>query len=262
MKNLNGLSVMVTRPAPQGEILCAQIRAAGGRPIYFPTIEIRPPQDLMALTHGIATLDQYDWVIFVSPQAVYQSMHIIREYWPQFPRDVRVAALGGGTAEALRQAHLPVDAYPAEDWRSEGLLDDVSFQALAGKKVALICGESGREFLAETLTVRGAHLTNIVAYRRCLPQAEVSEPIGLVRAHNIDIILCTSGEILHNLKILLKAVWADLRSIPVVVVSERLQMLAKQLEFEKILLAKNASHEAMMLILKDYICQMKEKMKS
>ena len=35
----------------------------------------------------------------------------------------------------------------------------------------------------------------------------------------------------------------------------------KTLEFEKILLAKNASHQAMMVILKDVVCQMKEKMK-
>lgn len=257
MKNLNGLNVMVTRPRPQGEILCEQIRAAGGHAVYFPTIEIQPPENVAAFTEAIAKLNQYDWVVFVSPQAVYQSVQAIQKYWPTFPLNVKVAALGGGTADALRQANLPVDAWPADDWRSEGLLDDASFQQLAGKKIALISGESGREFLAETLTVRGAQLTNIIAYRRTLPQVAVSEYIRLLQAHGIDIILCTSGEILHNLKVLLEAAWADLSHIPVVVVSERMQMLAKQLEFETVLLAKNASHQAMMAILKDVVCHMR-----
>ena len=114
------------------------------------------------------------------------------------------------------------------------------------------------EFLSETLTVRGAKLTNIIAYQRCLPQVDVSEPVHLLQAHKVDIILCTSGEILYNLKVLLEEAWEDLQHVPVVVVSERMQMLAYQLEFETIILAKNASHQAMLAVLRDYVCQMKK----
>jgi uroporphyrinogen-III synthase len=258
MKNLMGLTVMVTRPNPQGELFCEQIRRAGGQAIYFPTIEIRPPTAMAEFLQGIASLDQHDWVIFISPQAVYQSAPAIHQQWPQFPPGVKVAALGNGTAEALQQATLPVDVYPAVDWRSEGLLDEAAFQELAGKKIALIQGESGREFLAATLTVRGAQLTPIIAYRRCLPQVEVSTYINLLQTHQIDIITCTSGEILYNLKVLLDKAWSDLLSIPIVVVSERMEMLAKQLEFEKTLLAKNASLNAMMEVLREQVCQMKQ----
>ncbi len=258
MPNLNGLTVMVTRPKPQGEILCEQIRDKGGRAVYFPTIEIRPPQDITLFNQAILALDHYEWVIFISPQAVYQSAPTIKKHWPQFPEGVKVAALGGGTAEALRQANLPVDLSPAEDWRSEGLLDEEAFKKLAYKKVALISGNRGRDFLAETLTVRGAELTNIVAYQRVMPNVDVSDYVRMLKAHEIDIILCTSGEILYNLKTLLEEAWEDLRHIPIVVISERMQMLAMQLEFENILLAKNASHPAMLAILKDYICQMKK----
>lgn len=258
MQNLTGLTVMVTRPKPQGEVLSDQIRAAGGNVVYFPTIEIKPPADRAAFTQQIKQLDQFDWVVFISPQAVYQSAETIKKCWSPFPMNVKVAALGGGTADALHQAGLPVDAFPKDDWRSEGLLDEEAFQQLAHKKVALICGESGREFLAATLTVRGAQLTNIVAYQRCLPDVDVSEYIRLLQAHKIDIILCTSGEILYNLKLLLEEAWADLQKVPVVVVSERMQMLAKQLEFSHILLAKNAGHASMLSLLKDFVCQKKK----
>lgn len=258
MQKLNGLTVLVTRPKPQGELLCDQIRQAGGRAIYFPAIEIKPPADIVTMTKQIAGLNQYDWIVFVSPQAVYQSAPTIRNCWPQFPANVKVAAMGGGTADALRKAHFPVDLHPVDDWRSEGLLEEADFQTLAGKKVALISGDNGREFLAETLAVRGAQLTNIISYQRCLPKADISQPINLLQLHEIDIILCTSGEILVNLKTLLEKAWAELQFVPIVVVSERMQMLAKQLEFKNVLLAKNASHEAMLATLRDFVCQMKK----
>ncbi len=261
MQSLNGLTVMVTRPKPQGETLCDQIRAAGGHAIHFPTIEIHPPKSLAAFAKGIVGLGHYDWVVFISPQGVYLSAPAIHEHWSQFPPGVEVAALGGGTADALRQAGLPVDIYPMDDWRSEGLLDDASFQELAGKKIALICGEGGRDLLERTLTARGATLTRIIAYQRCLPKVSVDEYIKLLQTHRIDIILCTSGEILHNLKLLLKAAWPELRLVPVIVISERMEILARQLEFETILEARNASFNAIMEILKDYLCQMKEKIK-
>ena len=259
MQNLNKLTVMVTRPKPQGEVLSEQIRAAGGEVVYFPTIEIKPPEDMALFTQNIQRLDQYDWVIFVSPQSVYQSMPVIKKYWPQFPAKVKVAALGGGTVDALREAHISVDVSPGEkDWGSEGLLENEAFQELAHKNVALICGESGRELLAETLTIRGVNLTNIIAYQRGIPQVDVSKYVRLVQEHKIDIILCTSGEILYNLKLLLENAWGDLKKVPVVVISERMKMLAKQLEFETILLAKNASHPAMLTVLKDFVCKMKK----
>jgi uroporphyrinogen-III synthase len=251
---------MVTRPKPQGEILCGQIRAAGGHAIHFPTIEIHPPKNLAVFAKGIVSLYQYDWVVFISPQAVYWSAPAIHEQWPQFPPGVEVAALGGGTADALRQAGLPVDIYPKDDWRTEGLLDDASFQELAGKKIALICGEGGRDLLEKTLTARGAQVTRVIVYERCIPKVNVNEYIKLLQTRQIDIILCTSGEILHNLKLLLQYAWTELRKIPVVVISERMQILARQLEFENILEARNASFDAIMDILRGYLCR-KERMK-
>ena len=261
MQNLNGLTVMVTRPKPQGEILCGHIQAAGGCAIYFPTIEIHPPKDTAAFEKNIAALDQYAWVIFSSPQAVYHSAQAIHHHWPQFPPTVKVAALGGGTAEALRQAQLPIDIYPIEThWHSEGLLDNHSFQNLFGKKIALISGEGGRDFLEKTLITRGASVTVIISYQRCLPDLKktaINNSIKLLQAHRITIIICTSGEILHNLKLLLESAWPELRKIPLIVISARMALLAKQLAFETIILAKNGSLDALMDTLKDYLCQMK-----
>ncbi len=238
MKNL---TILVTRPKPQGEILCEKIRAAGGKTIYFPTIEISPPEDIARFTQQMSALAQYDWLIFISPQAVYASAAAIHS----IPSHVRIAAIGAGTAQALQEMNLPVAIYPKEDWSSEGLLDLAEFKAIAHKKIALIQGAGGREWLADTLTARGALVTSVIAYRRTLPVVDVSNYVNLLMTGKIDIITCTSGETLQNLKILIgHDGWRYLRTVPLLVTSERVAKLANELDFKKIALAKNASHHA------------------
>lgn len=259
---LHGLTVLVTRPKPQGELLCEEIRTQGGKAIYFPTIEILPPDDTALCYQQIANLIQYDWLIFLSPQAVYHSAKMLHTLWPRFPGRLRVAAVGGGTMQALKEMNIPVHALPETDWRSEGLAELAEFQNIKGKNIALICGEGGREWLATTLTSRGAEVSRIVVYRRSIPKIDIERYIHLFQSHEIDIIICTSSEIMRNLKILLgKTIWDKLRLVPILVISERLARYAKTLEFETVFLAANASLDAMMTMLarkKDLICQMKK----
>lgn len=241
-KSLNGMRVLVTRPAPKGQILCGQLRAHGGRPIYFPTIEIFPPNDLPLFEKQISELQQYDWIIFTSPQAVYQIKSL-----PSEP--TKIAAIGAGTALALREAKLPVHLYPQEEFNSEALLDFSELQNVKDKKIAIIKGEGGRELLSETLTARGAMVTEINSYRRALPVVNVDEYLDLLRRNAVDVIICTSNDGLQNLKILLEASWSNLQKIPMLVISERMQTRATELGFEKILLAKNPSFEAILEVL-------------
>jgi uroporphyrinogen-III synthase len=263
MENLlHGLTILVTRPKPQGEMLCEHIRTEGGKAIYFPTIEILPPNDTTLCHQQISHLAQYDWLIFLSPQAVFHSAKMLHTLWPQFPGRLRVAAVGGGTMQALKEMNIPAHVFPVADWRSEGLADLDEFQNINGKKIALICGEGGREWLATTLAARGAEVTRILVYRRALPKVNIERYIHLFQAHEIDIIICTSSEIMRNLKTLLgETIWSEFRAVPILVISERLARYAKTLEFQTVLLAANASLDAMMTILakkKDLLCQMKK----
>src|SRR6185437_2174202 len=91
---LENITVMVTRPEPQGKMLCDKIQEAGGRAIFFPTIEIISlihSPDFLKTTEELDKLvnlekldksdkpnksdesnqlDKLDWLIFVSAQAV------------------------------------------------------------------------------------------------------------------------------------------------------------------------------------------------
>lgn len=238
--NLKNLTILVTRPAPQGQQLCEYIKKAGGNPIFLPTIEIVPIEDKSL---SLIEWSHYDWVIFMSPQTVYQSVSIIKS----IPEHVQVAAVGESTARLLKNHHISQVIYPKEDWRSEGLLALPEFQRVKDKKIALVCGENGRTWLGEELESRGASITRIVTFRRLLPKIDLTAYIDILP--KIDIIVCTSNEIIGNLKILFQSHWQALQIKKVIVVSERMLQYAKELGFQKIILANNASHDAIMSIL-------------
>lgn len=256
--NLANLTIMVTRPKPQGEELCHLIDQYGGRSIYFPTLEIHPVKNIDVVKNQIEQLDQFDWLIFISANAVTHSASLIHSIWPVLPEKIKIAAIGESTAKLLKASNLPVHAIPELDWSSEGLLNLPAFQSIKNKKIALICGENGRDLLNHELRSRGALLTEIIVYRRSQPVIDVSSYTKMISTHQIHIIVTTSGESIQNLKDLLTYCWEDLAKIPVIVVSERLKSLAGQLGFKSIFLAKNASHHAIIETIarnKEQLCQ-------
>lgn len=260
MNRLQGLTVLVTRPSPSGELLCEHIQQQGGKAIHLPTIAFAPPHDGQVFLQALATLGEQDWLIFISPQAVYASIPSIRQQWPHFPPHVKLAAVGSGTAKALTEAGYIVEACPRIEWNSEGLLELEIFQQVQGKNIMIVRGEGGRDILANTLTARGAHLSHLIAYERVLPSINTDACEKLLAAHQIDAVVCTSCDGVRHYKQLLPASWLFIKEIPMVVMSERIKILARDLDFQTIWVTRNASPDAILEILaerKEELCQNK-----
>src|SRR5712664_3445771 len=102
---LSGRGIVVTRPREHALALAERIRAAGGVPILFPTVEILPAEDPEAVWSLIARLDGFQLAIFISPTAAMRGYGMVRErrIWPE---NLRVAAVGMGTAKALEEQGL------------------------------------------------------------------------------------------------------------------------------------------------------------
>ncbi len=234
--DLKGRTILVTRPKPAGNVLAEIIRAANGNALYLPLLEIVPLDFPKMETH-------FDWLIFISPQAVYHSAKYFRE---NLSENTKIAAIGLGTVLALESAGLHVDLYPKTDWKSEGLLALPEMKDVQGLNFALIQGEGGRPFLGEMLSKRGAIVTRLHVYRRQLPEVNVD----FVQASKIDIIVTTSNDILQNLT---KLFGPTLCHVPTLVISEKMYDVAKAMGFQKIFIAKNASTDAIMVELKRII---------
>jgi len=136
----------------------------------------------------------------------------------------------------LHQAGFTVDVQPDEDMSSEGLLKALADKVLAKKKILIIRGVGGREALAEGLRNRHALVDYAEVYRRQLPNID-SGYLSKLYEQGIDVITIASGETLQNWATTIsQAALSDsrkqqLRSCPLVVVSERIRELAQQLGF-------------------------------
>jgi uroporphyrinogen-III synthase len=250
MNILNQLYVMVTRPGLTGMTLCHQIQQAGGQSIHFPTIAFAPIQEHIFPKPCHTKLEEQDWLIFISPQAVYASMPKIAACLSRLIKTVQFASIGASTAKILRNTmHVKV-LCPETEWNSEGLLNLPDFQWLQGQKIMLIKGEGGRELLKNTLIARGALVSEFIAYKRIIPSIDTNECLSLLHQNIINVIVGSSFEGIKYLKMLVgQENWSLIASIPLIVMSDRIKLLAHHLGFQTIWVTQNGTHASTMAML-------------
>ncbi|MFH2140748.1 MAG: uroporphyrinogen-III synthase [Pseudomonadota bacterium] len=188
---LAGLTIVVTRPRDQAHGLAASLQALGADPLMLPLLEIAPAPDQAALQAFVQRAAGYQLLIFISPNAVSYGMAALH----CIPAGVRVAAVGQGTAKALRKHQAEQVIVPDERFDSEGLLALPELQQVKGWRIAILRGDGGRELLGETLASRGAQVEYVTCYQR--RKAELDAEVWL--AAQPDVITVTSSEALAHL---------------------------------------------------------------
>jgi uroporphyrinogen-III synthase len=242
--DLKQTHILVTRPVHQSENLCQLIRKNNGIPICLPTIEIVPL--ILEKIEIEQTLTLTEWFIFTSTNAVQCYCSQLDDAKMRDLKKKSCLAIGKATAHALITAGLNVDLMPEHGYNSEALLDLAALQNVSAKNIVIIRGENGRETLAETLKNRGANVSYHNVYKRKIPQIDSSE----ILQQELDFITITSGEAIQNFVKMLPEIQHDLlKKIPLIVVSERIQTIAKNLGFERIALAKMPSDDAILKII-------------
>jgi uroporphyrinogen-III synthase len=203
-------------------------------------MEIGPPADPARATELLQ--EPADLFIFISPNAVNFARRLLGN--AGWPKETLLAAVGKGTARALREAGYQVDLQPEAHFDSEGLLALPALSEMSGKRVIIVRGEGGRALLGDQLSARGAQVSYAEVYRRLRPETDPSSLLANWAAQ-VDLVTATSGEVLANLVAILgRTGWPLLRQSPLLVISERMQQQAKDLGFSTTLLAGNASNEA------------------
>jgi uroporphyrinogen-III synthase len=192
---LEGVGVIVTRPQRQAAGFASKIAALGGAPIIWPAIVILPPLDGARLARAHAMLDEYDIAVFVSANAVEFGARSASSW----PSRIVTFAPGPGTAEALAAAGIANARIPAKSWDSEGLLELPELQDVSGKRIVIFRGEGGREFLGNSLRMRGGSVDHVTCYRRVAPLAGADGLVEAMRDQRANALTLTSAEGLDNL---------------------------------------------------------------
>lgn len=221
---LDGLRVLVTRPAEQAEPLCRLLERHGAQVTRMPMQVIEPVrQSTAAATQLQQHRDALAW-IFTSVNAVRYARTLDAGVWPL------CIAVGPATAAALQHAGIEDVITPAQQHDSEAVLALDVLQDVRDRTVAIVTGECGRETMQTELAARGAQVTRIEVYRRvALPHT----PEALATAcAEVDAAVFTNGE---SLRLMFTRIADDARfallGLQLVVPSRRVVEQALELGF-------------------------------
>jgi uroporphyrinogen-III synthase len=168
------MRIIVTRPLAQADALVAELRAGGADAMVLPLIDIAPATDPQPSRQAWQDLPALALVMFVSANAVQHFMHL-RPSGIEWPAQVLAGSTGPGTSAALRDAGVPpgllIEPH-GEVFDSESLWQQLRPRHWAGRRVLVVRGEGGRDWLAEQLSAAGATVDFVTAYVRRLPQLD------------------------------------------------------------------------------------------
>ncbi len=196
---LLGKRVLVTRPRHQAGDLVRRLELLGAVPLVLPAVEIGPPVDWAPVDRAIDALDSYQWLVFTSANGVSAFLDRLRERGRDLRAlgGIRLAAIGPGTAEALRGNRLEPNVVPAE-YRSEALAEALR-PRVADQAVLLARADRGREVLREELGRSAARVEQVAVYRQADAVDVHSPTLDCLRRGEVDYVTLTSANIARAL---------------------------------------------------------------
>lgn len=196
---LKGLHVAVTRPVDQAKSICEAIQHHGGDAILFPLLAISPLDNYHEFENVTANLEQTDWAIFISTNAVDNSLPRILKKFGNLPENLKFAAIGHQTAKQLTLYGVHQVLIPHTRFDSETLLALEEMHNVKNKNIVIFRGVGGRDVLANTLKSRGANVMFAECYQRINPQTDAQLLSNAWQQEHLNAVIVTSSEAMRNL---------------------------------------------------------------
>jgi uroporphyrinogen III methyltransferase/synthase len=176
---LHGRTVAVTRARAQASDLAARLRELGADVVEAPAIRVRPLDAALPDPAG------FDLVCVTSPNGAELLLDRLRD--ARALAGVTVAAIGPGTARALRARGIEPDVVPARAV-AEGLVEALADTPV--ERALIVRAAEGRTVLREALAARGATVEEALLYETV---AEPLDPDARAAAAGADYLLFASG---------------------------------------------------------------------
>jgi uroporphyrinogen III methyltransferase/synthase len=170
---------VVTRARQQASGIAAELRGLGARVLELPAIAFAP------LDVELPPLADVDLLCLTSINGVKRLFDLVRD--ARALAGPRIAAIGPGTADALRSRGVEPDLVPARSM-AEGILAELG--DLPVRRAVVIRAAEGRDELPDGLRERGAEVELVRAYET---RPEPLEGPGLEAALAADYVLFASG---------------------------------------------------------------------
>ena len=205
-KPLFGWKVLVPRTQAQAGPTIERLAAYGAVADVVPTISVEPPrtpQQMEKAVRGLVT-GRYEWIGFTSTNAV----RAVRERFEELGLDARafaglkVAAVGGVTADALRDWGINPDLVPVGEHSAAGLLEvwpefDEVLDPI--NRVLLPRADIATDTLVAGLRDMGWEVDDVTAYRTVRAAPPAQHVRDAIKAGDYDAVVFTSSSTVRNL---------------------------------------------------------------
>lgn len=230
---MSSYRILNTRPTHQADSLTHLIENKGGFVFNLPVFEIQ------SIEFDIKTIDDYDYIIFLSANAV---KHFFKKNC-QTPS--HVIAIGPATKFALEKMGVKKVFMPTQ-FSSDGILSLREMQSIQNKKMAIICGENSKSHLPNALKKCGAKVISIICYRRNPIIYDMNIIFQKLIGNKINVIVSTSLESYFALLSLFQypehRAW--LLQNTICVINDEMRQQATLDGFSRVIQANNATSEA------------------
>jgi uroporphyrinogen III methyltransferase / synthase len=177
-------------------MLAEPLEALGAEVLAMPVLAVVDPPDPGAIDEAIRRLDDYDWVVLTSTNAVdrFFARVVLLDGSSEALSGVKLAAVGSATAARMREKGVEPDVVP-EDARAEGLVAE--FRELGvgeGFRLLVPRALKAREVLPDELRAMGATVDVAPVYQT-VPVDPDPAVLDRLRQGTVDCVTFTSGAI-------------------------------------------------------------------
>jgi uroporphyrinogen III methyltransferase / synthase len=187
---LAGKRVVITRAARQSVELVEKLEQLGAMPILLPLVAFSAPEDYGPLDAALDRLEQFDWIIFTSEnavRAVVKRAGVRGNLRNVAGRRSRAAAVGPTTAVAAERAGFFVD-YQAQTHSGAALANELG-EKLRDQTIFLPRSDRANPDLPQLLRNYGAEVTEVIAYRTVTPVNLDEDKIAAIVNGQVEAIL-------------------------------------------------------------------------
>lgn len=221
---LKGERVIVTRPEDRAGALSGKLRALGAEVYEYPCISTRPILPCPGLADAVNRIKDWEWLAFTSPAGVDTLWSWLDSHGldTRVLGRVKLAALGAGTAKALKNHGLRADFIP-EVYDAAHL--GAGLAKLAKGRVLLLRSEIASPELPRALEEGGIGYDDIPIYRTVY-RTDYAQDLNEAIANGVRLISFTSASTVKAFAALAEGV--DLTRLVGVCIGEQTAAEAKK----------------------------------
>jgi uroporphyrinogen III methyltransferase/synthase len=202
-KPLFGKRIVATRAEDQAQSLYSKLKSDGAEVIPFKVIkteiESNIPDMKNTLINPKTQRNNFDWLIFSSENGVryfFKALNL-QGYDARLLSNSKIAAIGTGTADALKKYYITVDFIP-EKFTSEHFVKDFTEKFdLKSQNILRIKGDFENDIIADAMKNKGIALKSLVVYKLLADKPDPSIIDDLMK-NGADAILFTSSSTVNH----------------------------------------------------------------